>query len=638
MSSLRTKRRRAQISVQHLINEVYDNSQNHLSNVNIDTEVETLIGTSLCMSDTSLNYSSDSEISCDSDSDAVSSPNLDKAASFNEKFTELILKHNITNVATDDFLKLFNDTCPQFNLPLCSKTVLSTPTNYKILKIDGGEYFHFGIVRKLINSLALSNSYTFEYNKENFLSLKLGIDGLPVSMSSKKQFWPILCIIEEAIDTSPFLVGLFYGESKPKQITEFLDPLVKELFVIKNRIFLIGSYQFRINISLICADAPARSFLKQISAHNGYSGCERCITKGIYKHNKIIFPELNQQLRTGQSFRERSDKSHHNGPSPLEQLDINLVSQFPLDYMHLCCLGVMKKLLLTWCLGPIPYKESRATVQLLSQKIVKCKNFVPAEFHRKPRSLDDLKHWKATEFRQFILYLGPFVLKGILPTPKYNHFLLFSIGVRILLSENKEWYNLAEQFLIEFVKNIPVLYSDSFLTYNMHFLIHLSDDAKLYGSLDKISAFPFENYMQKLKKMLRSRSNHLSQVVRRVHEQQSNVFKNVKISSKKCSAKGFEISEKYKDSCFILKNGDVVRVCDTFSDSTEITIRKFRTKNNFFITPIPSSQFSIYIVSNLSNVVQSSSILNLDLKCVLFPIEEKNCWVSIPMLQSVNNS
>jgi hypothetical protein len=32
----------------------------------------------------------------------------------------------------------------------------------------------------------------------------------------------------------------------------------------------------------------------------------------------------------------------------LEELDLDMVLDFPLDYMHLCCIGVMRKRLLHW--------------------------------------------------------------------------------------------------------------------------------------------------------------------------------------------------------------------------------------------------------------------------------------------------
>jgi len=48
--------------------------------------------------------------------------------------------------------------------------------------------------------------------------------------------------------------------------------------------------------------------------------------------------------------------------------------------------------------------------------------------------------------------------------------------------------------------------------------LHLSDCVRLFGSLDNFSAFPFENFMQKLKKMVRKSSQPLQQVIRQIVE------------------------------------------------------------------------------------------------------------------------
>lgn len=58
----------------------------------------------------------------------------------------------------------------------------------------------------------------------------------------------------------------------------------------------------------------------------------------------------------------------------------------------------------------------------------------------------------------------------------------------------------------------------SHLVYNVHSLIHLVDDVKLYGPLDSFSAFPFESYMSKVKKMIRRNNNALPQIFNRIQE------------------------------------------------------------------------------------------------------------------------
>lgn len=44
------------------------------------------------------------------------------------------------------------------------------------------------------------------------------------------------------------------------------------------------------------------------------------------------------------------------------------------------------------------------------------------EFNRKLRPFDEFTHWKATEFRTFLLYTGPVALKHILKTEMYENF------------------------------------------------------------------------------------------------------------------------------------------------------------------------------------------------------------------------
>lgn len=127
------------------------------------------------------------------------------------------------------------------------------------------------------------------------------------------------------------------------------------------------------------------------------------------------------------------DEDHHIGISPLLLLNIDLVSNFPIDYMHAVCLGVMRKLLHSWIGGPLSVRFRARSVKLLSQSLLALCPFIVTEINRRPRSLSELAHWKATELRTFLLYLGPFSLKNI-DFGIYEQFLLLNTGIFILCS------------------------------------------------------------------------------------------------------------------------------------------------------------------------------------------------------------
>ena len=101
----------------------------------------------------------------------------------------------------------------------------------------------------------------------------------------------------------------------------------------------------------IC-DTPARCHVRQTKLYSGYYGCDKCTQKGTYTHGRMTYPHIGCAARTDVSFRERLNTKHHTGDSPLEELGIGMCSSFPLEYMHLCLLGCMKKLLLLWLKSP----------------------------------------------------------------------------------------------------------------------------------------------------------------------------------------------------------------------------------------------------------------------------------------------
>ena len=96
-----------------------------------------------------------------------------------------------------------------------------------------------------------------------------------------------------------------------------------------------------------------------------------------------------------------------------------------------------------------------------------------------------------SEFRQFLLYTGPVLVKDVLQASLYQHFLLLFVGVFILSSKTllEKYLDYANDALVLFVQHFGKLYGNMYLSYNVHNLVHLASDAKVHGNLDSFSAF-----------------------------------------------------------------------------------------------------------------------------------------------------
>jgi len=264
---------------------------------------------------------------------------------------------------------------------------------------------------------------------------------------------------------------LYCGEEKPKSSCDFLRDFVDEATHLCAQGLDYAGQTYSVQICSFICDAPARSFILNTKGHTGYYGCGKCVQEGDYIGNRMVFLETDSELRTNESFRQQKQDEHHHGDTELARLPIDLVNQVPFEFMHLVCLGVVRKLLNIWVNGKCGPSRLTATLShKLSSKLIFLRQFVPLEFARKPRSVTFLPRWKATEFRQFILYTGVIVLKDVLPPNYYKHFLAFHVGIYILCSQKfyRRLNSYAHELLVYFVSNFPKLYGVEQVSYNVH--------------------------------------------------------------------------------------------------------------------------------------------------------------------------
>ena len=96
---------------------------------------------------------------------------------------------------------------------------------------------------------------------------------------------------------------------------------------------------------------------------------------------------------------------------------------------------------------------------------------------------------------------------------KYRKFSMFCF---LLVDEDlaAHFYELQTYLVEKFITNCENLYGASFIVYNVHQILHFPLYAKLYGSLDKISAYQFENKLGSIKKYVRSSHSGITSLVK----------------------------------------------------------------------------------------------------------------------------
>lgn len=558
-------------------------------------------------------------------------------------------------------LCLLRTHCCFKEIPKDARTIYKTPRSAVDVKVvHPGHYVHFGLqigLTKLLDSL--------DFILPDIINLNINVDGVKIAQSGPSHMWPISCTISSVPELSHRVinVGLYHGTEKPSSFNDFMRPLVDEVNVLLTDGLTHNRRVLNIGKCLFVCDTPARAYAKGTKGHAAKNCCMRCLVVGenavtlsecrrqVNPRGRTVFLNFNAPLRTNESFRQRFDPEHHNTVSILEELDIDMVDDLPLDAMHLVDEGVTKKLFCYWLEGE-DYKLSNTAILSIGEYLSSISTFTPCDYARKARSIKYWKTFKATEWNQIAMVTGPVFLKPKLRTPNFKNFLDYHVALRILSSTElctAENCNFAKQLLTRFVKNAAILYGDAFVCHNVHNLIHLADDVARIGPLKSFSTYVFENHIGELKKLINKSHKPLQQVAKRLIERDrlnvvtdscwpsssrelqlsmihndGPMLENIYGQQYKQAEFGFfSLRNNKSDGCIFTRNSDIILI-ENFvfnpEDGAFIIGRKFLAVQDLYSEPLNSSRLNIFRVEQLSGDLFKYSLEDVILKFYRIPI------------------
>ncbi|BHF67104.1 Germ cell-less protein-like 1 [Sparganum proliferum] len=187
---------------------------------------------------------------------------------------EFCLRAKLSLTTAKDLFQVLRHYHPE--LPNDPRTLLQTPRTCVSKSLKRGKYVHLGLERGLLDELRLCPLTGIPE-----VRVQLHIDGMKVFKASAQCLWPILARVNHPVVGQPFVVGVFCGFGKPEPLEDFLGDCVSELKCLLTTGLRDPRTEsvIKVNLLNVICDTPARCYVRQVKAHNGYYGCDRHIRK-----------------------------------------------------------------------------------------------------------------------------------------------------------------------------------------------------------------------------------------------------------------------------------------------------------------------------------------------------------------------
>lgn len=396
----------------------------------------------------------------------------------------------------------------------------------------------------------------------HIVALTLNVDGANIFKSSRDSLWPVQLVLNclpPAIRYFPeniIISTLHYSREQPC-MTDLLYLLAVEMdHLNKQLITVYKDHEFHNFVPklLLCAcDLPARTKVQNFKGTNAKFGCPFCFHPGIPTANnrgrttiRFTKHEATSKLRTHSATIKQAQKvvmtnrnkngedgSIHGikGQSAILLFDdVDVIESFSIDVMHGAALGITKDLVEIWLgLKTIPappyqhYKiKNKRQREILENRINSLRP--TSVFKRSPRSIFEIRHFKASELFNLLWYYLRYSIVGLLPTRIVKHFELFSAATLILCQKTIKMTEIqrACDMLKKFADDFEGIYGCGAVGMNLHLLNHYHRMILNCGPLWSYNLFAFENNIGVLKKFVTGNTDVLCQIAMKYARSRAN--------------------------------------------------------------------------------------------------------------------
>lgn len=139
----------------------------------------------------------------------------------------------------------------------------------------------------------------------------------------------------------------------------------------------------------------------------------------------------------------------------------------------------------------------------------------------------------------------------------------------------QQYNDIARAYLKNYFLLLPKFYGQESHVLNAHYLLYLADDVCQNYTFNDISAFPFENQLGLIKKLIHTANKPLAQICRRIHEKniinkkaivppvlsivkQKKILENCQLL--KLQYRNFSITAKQPTNVFMLNNDTIIQI------------------------------------------------------------------------------
>ncbi|CAB3259810.1 unnamed protein product [Arctia plantaginis] len=186
---------------------------------------------------------------------------------FEEKLRTVFAEQNMTHQQIKAVLQVIKSHGCFSSIHVDPRTIMKTPvySTLPIVDVAGGEYLHLGVRHALVKCLS---STPASMHPVTPFEIDFSTDEASLDKVSKILMWPIQIRVANIPNSSPYIVGIIKGSTKPSNVSLFFQPFKDEMQELLDNGLEFQNENVLVRLRCFVADAPARSFSLGHRGHN----------------------------------------------------------------------------------------------------------------------------------------------------------------------------------------------------------------------------------------------------------------------------------------------------------------------------------------------------------------------------------